>query len=235
MSGERSFQRWTGGLAVAAGILALLSLVIGLAGVNYDFEVFSDASSLIAAGTMAADFVRWSFWLNMLGNYLLLVPLALWLLRWLKPLNPPFAQVFTASGLLYLILGATGSAVLAAAWPLLMQRYELADVSQREFLTLAFQVVAAAVEDGLHGVLQNLCGAIWFLGMGALIRSKHGGLGVFTLSIGGFLCLNLIGAIFNIEALSLLGLTANIVLGPLWAIWLGIVLLRDKASAIPTK
>jgi len=34
---------------------------------------------------------------------------------------------------------------------------------------------------------------------------------------------------FNIESLSLLGLTANVLLGPLWSIWIGVVLIRQQA------
>lgn len=227
---NQSFQRLTGVLAVLAGILALVSLVIGLAGVNYDFEAFSDPASLIAVGSSAAVFIRWSYWLNMLGNYLFLIPLALFLYQWLKSANPSFAQLFTASGLLYLVLGAAGSAMFAAAWPLLIELYEVAPVAQQPFLVVDFAVVNALAGEGLHGVLQDLVGAVWFMGMGYLLRSKRNGLGIFTMIIGGFLILNTIGNIFNIEALSLVGLTANIVLGPLWAIWLGMLLVRRKVE-----
>lgn len=227
---NHSFQRLTGILAVLAGILALVSLVIGLAGVSYDFEAFSDPASLIAIGSSAAVFIRWSYWLNMLGNYLFLIPLALFLYQWLKTVNPAFAQLFTASGLFYLVLGAAGSAIFAAAWPLLIELYEAAPAAQQPFLVVDFAVVNALAGEGLHGVLQDLVGAVWFVGMGYLLRTKRNGLGIFTMIIGGFLILNTIGNIFNIEALSLLGLTANIVLGPLWAIWLGSLLVRGKAD-----
>jgi hypothetical protein len=210
--------------------MALVSLVVGLAGVNYDFEAFSDPASLIAIGSSAAVFIRWSYWLNMLGNYLFLIPLALFLYQWLKSVNPSFAQLFTASGLLYLVLGAAGSAMFAAAWPLLIELYESAPVEQRPFLVVDFAVVNALAGEGLHGVLQDLVGAVWFLGMGYLLRTKRNGLGIFTMTIGGFLILNTIGNILNIEALSLIGLTANIVLGPLWAIWLGTLLVLRKVE-----
>ena len=77
-----SFRGLTAVLAITAGVCALLSLVVGLAGVNYNFDVFSDSSSLIAAGTVAAGFIRWSYWLNMVGNYLFMLPLALLLFQW---------------------------------------------------------------------------------------------------------------------------------------------------------
>ena len=226
MNSEKSFQQTTGVLAVVAGILAIVSLVIGLAGVDFDFEVFSDTSSLIAAGSSAAGFIRWSYWLNMVGNYLFLIPLALLLYQWKKSDSPGFAQTFTAGGLLYMALGAAGSAILASAWSFLIEQYELAAAAQQEFLVIEFQVVNAIAEAGLHGVVQNFCGAVWFLGMGSLIRRELRGIGIFAMVVGGFLLLNTLGNMFNIEALSLLGLTANILLAPIWSIWVGIYLWR---------
>lgn len=229
---DNSFQRWTGILAIVAGVLALLSLVVGLAGVEWDFEVFSDTSSLIAIGSAAAGFIRWSYWLNMLGNYLLLIPLALLLYQWLTPINLDYTRLFTASGLLYLVLGAAGSAILASAWPFLIEQYEVASQAQQEILQLDFQVVNAIAEEGLHGVIQNLAGAVWFLGIGSLLRAKHNSLGILAVAIGIFLSLNTLGNAFNIEALSLIGLTANILLGPLWSIWIGILLVQFKTKGI---
>ena len=230
MNSDSSFQRWVGSLAILAGILALLSLVIGLAGVEYDFEVFSDTSSLIAAGATAANFIKWSYWLNMLGNYLLLIPLALFLYGWLTAVKPAHAQLYTAGGLLYMALGAAGSAILAAAWPFLIEQFAAAGAAMQEFLIVEFQVVNAIAEEGLHGVIQNLAGAVWFLGIGSLLRTKWRGLGIGAMVIGAFLVLNTLGNAFNIEALSLIGLTANILLGPLWSIWIGVHLMQLKAS-----
>lgn len=230
MQRNHSFQRWTGILAIIAGILALLSLVVGLAGVQYDFEIFSDPSSLIAAGADVAQNIQWSFWLNMLGNYLLLIPLALFFYQWLSSENPAYIQLFTASGLIYLLLGAAGAAILASAWPFLMKTYAAAAPATQAGLVVDFQLVSAIAEGGLQGVIQNLAGAIWFLGVGMILRAKQSGLSIFTMGLGLFLLLNMLGNMFNIEALSLLGLTANILLGPLWSIAFGVYLIRAKVE-----
>lgn len=224
---ENSFQRLTAVLAIVAGVAALLSLVVGLAGVDYDFEVFSDPSSLIAAGSSAAALVRWSYWLNMIGNYLFLIPLALLLYHWLGAENNLFAQLYSISGYTYMLLGAAGSAILAAAWPFLMEQYAL---EANAALITDFQVVTAIAETGLHGVIQNFAGAVWFLGIGALLRQKRAALGIVAMVVGAFLLLNTLGNMFNIEALSLIGLTANILLGPIWSIWIGIDLLRKSST-----
>ena len=222
-----SFQRLTAVLAIIAGLAALLSLVVGLAGVNYDFDVFSDSSSLIAAGTAAAGFIRWSYWLNIVGNYLFMLPLALLLYQWTKPTQPDFARLFTASGFIYILLGAAGSAILAATWPMLMEEYAAGTAVNQPILVANFQLVTAVAEAGLHGVVQNLAGAVWFWGMGSLLRPRRGGLGIVAIVIGVFLLLNTLGNLFNIEALSLIGLMANILLGPVWAIWFGVALFKN--------
>ena len=184
---------------------------------------------LIAAGSDAAVSIRWSYWLNMVGNYLFLMPLALLLYRWRKGDSPEFTQLFTGAGLVYMLLGAAGSAILAEAWPFLMEQYETAvitDPGLLPILTSDFQVVNAIAEAGLHGVIQNFCGAVWFLGMGYFIQREVRSLGIFTMVVGLFLLLNTLGNLFNIEALSLLGLTANILFGPIWSIWVGVYFFR---------
>ncbi|MCA9967896.1 MAG: hypothetical protein KC423_26810, partial [Anaerolineales bacterium] len=159
-----SFRGLTAVFAITAGLAALLSLGVGLAGVNYDFDVFSDSSSLIAAGTAAAGFIRWSYWLNMVGNYLFMLPLALLLYQWAKATQPEFARLFTASGFVYILLGAAGSAILAATWPYLMEEYAAGTAVTQPILVANFQLVTAVAEAGLHGVAQNLAGSIWFWG-----------------------------------------------------------------------
>ncbi|MEM9777731.1 MAG: DUF4386 family protein [Chloroflexota bacterium] len=230
MSLNKKYQNVVGMLAMIAGIFALLSLVVGLMGVGWDFEVFSDPSALIASGAAAASFIRWSYWLNMLGNYLFLMPLALLLYRWVGSDGSGFAQLFTAGGLMYMLLGAAGSAIFAGAWPFLMEQYGTATAAQQEVLVLDFQVVNTIAGEGLHGVLQNFVGAVWFLGMGSYLRSKLNGLGIVSMVVGLFLILNTVGNMFNIEALSLIGLTANILVGPIWSICIGVMLMRGRSE-----
>lgn len=230
MKNEASFQKLVGILAIVAGVCALLSLVVGLSGVDYDFEVFSDTSSLIAAGPAAAGAIRWSYWLNMVGNYLFLIPLALFLYQWLEPNRSSYARLFTVGGLLYMVFGAAGSAILASAWSYLIEQYAVATVAEQAVLVMEFQVVNAIAEAGLHGVVQNFAGAVWFIGMGQLLSLHRRGLGIAAIVIGAFLVLNTLGNMFGVEMLSLLGLMANILLAPVWSVVLGIVLVRRSVA-----
>lgn len=231
MNKNKTYQNTVGVLALIAGLLALVSLVIGLIAVSWDFEMFEHASVLIATGPTAAGLIRWSYWLNMLGNYLLLIPLALFLYRWLGSANSGLIQLFTASGILYMVLGAMGSAIFAAAWPYLIETYATSAADYQEILISNFEMITKIAGEGFHGVLQDLVGATWFLGIGYFLRSKLKGLGIFGMVVGLFVALNTIGLLLNIEAISLIGLTANILLGPLWSICMGVILIRSEATS----
>lgn len=227
----RRFQRLAGLATVIAGPLSIVSLIVGLSGVGYDFEVFSDVSALIAAGDRAAGLIRWSFLLNLFANYLLLLPVAVLLWRWLRGRSPLFADFYTLCGLIFLLLGAASAAVSSAVWPLLIREYTGAAPTQQEALGLIFRAVSEATEGGLQSAVQNFPGAIWFWGMGALLRGVRRSLGWLSMTVGGFLAVNGVGALLLNESLSLLGLTGSLLLIPVWSVWLGIVLLREKRLA----
>ena len=226
MNDRRSFQKVAAITTLLSGPLAWLGLIVGLMGVGYDFEVFSDVNSLIAVGSEAAGLIRWSLLLNMFGSYLLLMPLLLFLWAWLKEDSPLFVNFYTLSGLLFLLLGAVGAAISASVWPKLINEYVGASAGQQEVLAAIFRAVAGVTEEGIQSTIQNVPAAIWFLGMGSLLRQRRRGLGILALVLGVFLLLNGIGSLLQIESLSLLGLTGNLLLVPIWAIWFGVDLLK---------
>ena len=226
MSINLEHRRSVGALSILAGAMALVSLVIGLAGVDFDAEVLSDDEAILAASD-AIDHIRWSYWLNMLGNYLLLVPLALLLHGRVARVGGLAARAFTAAGIVYLVFGAAGSAILAEAWPHLMERYAGADAAGRAAALEDFELVNAVAGGGLHGVVQNLAGAAWLAGIGWLMRPQARILGAIAIAISAFLVLATIGTVVGVEALNVTGVTATVLLAPAWAIALGIRLMNE--------
>ena len=224
----QSFRRLCGYLAILAGPLALASLIVGLSVVSFNFDTFSDHGAILSLGASAANTIRWSWWLSMCGSYLFLVPLALWLGSTLQDDRSLLLRWYTLSGLGYLALGAAGAAILAAAWPLLMTLASTMPSEQQTSLLLNFTTATAIAEDGLQGVLQNLLGSVWFLGIGSLLWQSRRLLAGFTCFIGTMLVVTLLGAIFASETLSLLGLTATILLVPVWSVWIGVTALRSR-------
>jgi len=90
-------RRATAVVTIAAGVMSLASLVVGLSGADFDFEAVSQAATFIALGTDAVEPVRWGLWLSMFGSYLLLVPVALLLLGWLRQDDPVVADLSTVA------------------------------------------------------------------------------------------------------------------------------------------
>jgi len=140
---------------------------------------------------------------------------------------------YTLCGLSYLGLGAAGAAILAAVWPLLISVYGTTAPEQQASVLLSFTTATAIAEDGLQGILQNVVGSVWLLGVGSLLWRRQRLLGGFTCLLGAMLAVTALGALLASEALSLLGLSATILLAPLWSIWAGVVALRQPPHPLP--
>lgn len=231
MTSSVSFSRLAGVLALVAGPLAWAGLALGLSLVGYDFESFSDPAAVLALGQDAAFPLRLSFWLSLCGSYLFLVPLALWLEAQFDGADALTVRGYTLCGLAYLGLGAVGSAILAAVWPMLILLAADAAPPEQATLLVAFQMATAIAEDGLHGMLQNVVGAVWFLGIGTLLWRTRRSLGAFTCGLGVMLVLTSLGTLVGVEALSLVGLTGTILLSPLWGMGMGLMVLRTPPQS----
>ncbi len=231
MGDARGFERMTGVMAITAGVLAIASLWIGLAGLDYQLDAFSGAEAILGAGAAAAPYIRWSQICNLLGNYLLLFPTALLLWHWLRPANAPFADFYTLAGLFFLSVGGIASGILIGAWPDMLIDYANATGTERENLATIFINFTRSIENGLQGLVQNLPGAIWLLGMGGMLKRKRAALGWLTLLFGSFMLVNSLGSLLDNSALSLIGFSGNFLILPVWAIWIGLDLVRRPALA----
>ena len=224
---EVRHRRATAVVTIAAGVTSLASLIVGLSGADFDFEAVSESATFIALGTDAVAPVRWGLWLSMFGSYLLLVPVALLLLRWLRQDDPVVADLSAVAAGFYILLGAAGASVLASTLPDLIQQYADADAAMRAGLLNDFDLARRIAEDGLQGVVQNVAGAAWFLGMGSLLWRHRPALGAAALAVGAFLVVNAAGIMVDVEALRFIGLTGNVLLAPAWAIGMGTWLWRS--------
>ncbi len=220
-------SRWAAVPAVLAGPLTVTGLLLGLALVDFDAEAFRDPETVLALGSDGAAVLRRSYLLVMLGSYALLLPLALELASRFGRAADPRWRLVTASGGAYLLLGAAGSAMLAAVWPDLIEQHAQAG-SDHEALLVSFRAATRLAEDGLQGVLQNLAGAVWWLGLGlAQRRAGWRRLGALTLLLGVASAANAVGGLLSLEALVMVGLSLTVLLVPVWAVLTGLRLLRS--------
>ena len=230
MNDSRQFARFAAVLALFAAPLAWASLVLGLAAADWNGDALGDATAILGLGPGAAPLLRLSYACSMFGSYLLLIPLALVLHARLRTDRPGFGRWYTLCGLGFLTLGAAGAAMLGAVWPELILGYAEAAPEARASYGVAFQTATRLAQEGLQGIIQDVAGATWWIGLGLLLRRSNKALAWFSLVLGAALALNAIGNLLDIEVLTSVGLAANLLLAPIWGAWAGLTVWRSADS-----
>jgi hypothetical protein len=230
MSDHRSFQRFAALAAIISFPLALGSIVLSGIPVNFSPDVPTNPALWLSVGADGANLSRWGMILDMLSYYLPLLPVALFLWRWLGSRNPDWVRFYTICGVGYILIGSIGAAILAAVHPPLINAYAQASVEQRPVLETVFSAVWNMVYGGMWNILEVLLAGIWFLGIGLLLRSERRLFSIFSIILGISALLDSLGMILSVEALALLGVAIYVLLAPVWALWIGIDLLRKPVQ-----
>ena len=234
MSDHQSFQRFAALAAIISFPLTLGSIVLSGMALDFNMEASTNPALLLSVGADGASLSRWGMILDMLGYYLPLLPVALFLWRWLGPRDPDWVRFYTFCGLGYILIGAIGAVILAAVHPPLISAYAQASVEQRPALETVFSAVWNMVYGGMWNILGELLAGIWFVGLGLLLRGERRIFSIVTMILGISALLDSLGMILNFEGLALLGLSIYVVLAPIWTLWLGIDLLRRPVQADST-
>ena len=221
-----SFQRFAAIIAIASFFTAIASDVLQGIPVNFNSEFPINPVSFLSVGANGANLLRWGLILDMLGYYLPLLPIALFIQHWLKAKNPIWMHFYTTCGLGYILIGATGAVALAVVQPPLINEYAQASAEQRLVLETVFGAIWNIIYSGLWNILGELLIGIWFLGIGLLLRSERRALGLVAMIVGISGLLDSLGNMLGIDGLALLGLSVYIILAPIWTLWFGIDILR---------
>lgn len=205
--------------------LAYASILILLAAINFNLEAFGDTSvflqELVGGGAMR---LQWSYVIGMFGYYLLLMPLALFLLNLLKPKSPNLVRLFTLFGIGYLLFGAMASAIMAIVLPAIVDAYSQATGDSLHILEVFYEAFRVAFTDGVWGVLNPSLAGVWWVGIGVFLQSERRLLGWVTILLGAFILLTGIGTVVRVEAGAIVAIL-YLSLAPVWVLWLGISLL----------
>jgi len=137
-----------------------------------------------------------------------------------------------ALGFAYLFIGAAGAALRAGGLPAMMTAYAEAPAAEQAAITADFRTVTVVIFIAL-GALEALLGGLWLLGVGQAMTRERRGLGSVTMLLGLAYFGYGAGEWLRIEPLIALGALAFLVL-PFWAIWLGIVIWRNRDPAKQT-
>jgi uncharacterized protein DUF4386 len=230
MNDHQSFQRFAALAAIISFPLALGSIVLQSIPVHFSSDVIANPALQLSVGAGGASLLRWGLILDMFSYYLPFLPIALFLWGWLGPRNPDWVHFYTFCGLGYILIGATGAVILAAIQPPLIKAYAQASVEQRVMLETVFNTIWSMVYGGMWNILGGLLAGTWFLGIGLLLRSERRLFSIFSIILGVSALLDSLGMILSVEALALLGVAIYVLLAPIWALWLGIDLLRKPVQ-----
>ena len=230
MNSHQSFQRFAALAAIISFPLTLGSIVLSGMAQDFNMEAATNPALLLSVGADGANLSRWGMILDMLGYYLPLLPVALFLWRWLRSRNPDWVLFYTSCGLGFILIGAIGAVILAAVHPPLINAYAQASVEQRPALETVFSAVWNMVYGGMWNILGELLAGTWFLGIGLLLRSERRLFSIFSIILGSSALLDSLGMILGIEAIALLGVSIFVFLAPVWTLWIGIDLLRKPVQ-----
>ena len=232
MDQAQRFQQLAGAACLLAGACYVACGAAVAAAVNFNLSMAAFSGTMIAIGPRGGELLRWGMLLDGLGSYLLLAPLALYLWDWLKPERTSLANLYSLCGLAYMLVGAIGAFVLAAALPPLINAYGPASAAQRETLQAVFNTVFTAVYRGLWNPLEVILLGVWLLGVGPWIARTRPALGRFTQLVGLAALLDAAGAVLGLEPVFTLGVSVLLALLPVWIIWWGVDLLRRPAGTV---
>ena len=222
MKQQTSFRKTVGWLAIISTPFAFANFALtGIAGGGEQ-----DIYNLIKAGEQAGSIMKWSWLADMIGYYLLLVPAIFLLHFWLRNKNPYWMSIFTFCGLAYIFSGSIGASMLAKTWPTLISGYANTSGISKEIYSTVFNNTTEMVYGGIWGYLEFLLAGIWWIGIGFAMKSERKILGIVTMLLGFFTIAAMLGDVFEMEYIALIGLIVYLLLAPIWAGWLGVSLLR---------
>jgi hypothetical protein len=225
---DRSFCLAAATLAIVSLPFGAASVVASLVAAKYNVNALSQPLIILRAGSAAAEWWRWSLIFDLLGYYLLIVPLTLCLRNMLRPRNPGWVDLFALCLLIYSLIGAIGAAVLAAVTPPLIDAYSAATPSQRTILEVVSTTYSNAVYRGLWNLLEVFVAGFGWIGFGYLLGVGRRPLGIASVVLGVACLVDALGSALKLNLAAMTGLSIYLVLAPIWGCWAGISLLRHE-------
>lgn len=228
MEQQNSFRKIAGWLAILSVFFAYGNFALTGIAASGKTQDLSGLNYFIHVGEQAGNLMKWSWLSDMIGYYLLLIPVSLLLYYWLKNKNPYWMGVFTFCGLAYIFAGSSGAAMLAKTWPALISGFTNSSGTSQEIYKLIFENTTEMVYGGLWGYFEFLLAGVWWLGIGFTIKTERKALGIATIILGVFTLLAVVGEFFSISYVAMTGMMVYLLFAPIWAGWLGISVLQGK-------
>jgi hypothetical protein len=119
--------------------------------------------------------------------------------------------------------------LLGVAVPTLANGYAAATATQQEAMQVLLNLFYNMIMPGLWNPLEIFLLGICPLGIGSFLRRERSTLGILTLIIGGFVMLDALGWITQIDFIFRIGVF-GISLLTIWGAWLGMNILRQPVE-----
>ncbi len=230
MSRANSFRFLTAICAIVSAPVAYFSSWLLREASNGDPRWFSEPWHVIEEGSAVATTLRIAGVSGMLGNYLLLGPLMVYLYRRLRRRGSGLARLASSAGTLYVAIGALGSAILAASLPTLAVAWESASGSDAQAIRWIFETLSRIVGGGLNGLLAMLMGSVFWIGTGLLLSQKERTLGTISMIVGTVAGLGWLGALFSTPGLAQVATPIYLFAAPALTSVLGVWIWRRAAD-----
>jgi hypothetical protein len=203
-----------GALLVTVG-LGSIAGVLFLAAFQLRLEWFADPAPMVTAGATSAELLRWAAIADLVSYYLATGVLAYVLWTALRPRGPALADASALGAFAYVLAGGVAASTLAFVGPLLMHEHARAGADQAS-VAIAFSVLMEVVFSAIWQFLDPLFLAIWWLGVGLLMRADQPGFARLSLALA---VLAPIGALFTALDLAVVRYAALGLAFPLWTVW----------------
>ncbi len=221
-----NYRFTVGSITVLSGVLALLCLIVGALAVEFNMEAFSDPA-LVLQYSKNHELARWFLGLDLIGYYLLLLPVIFFIHQQYK-YRSPWMPLFTFSGAAYVLVGSIGAAMLTEVWPGLMKSYLQEAVQSKEVIALQFQTSTSAVTKGLWNILEVLFAAAWWIGIGVLLYRDKKITGILSVVTGAAALLDALGNMTQLHLLAEIGLNSYLFLGIVWPLVIGVIIIKQS-------
>lgn len=212
-----SHPRVAAAAALAGGAVALVSAI--LLGAAFGFRLDDVAPDLAALPADRAGLVRWGALTDMVGFYLLSVPVALYCGHRFDAGRDPLVAVATTAALMFAVIGSIGAVTVATVVPPLLG---VGTEQAAGVLGLVRQVVFI----GMWQTLETIPWGVWMLVIGLRLRPTSRWLSVTALGIGVATLVVAMGRIGGVEWLVHIPATLAIAAFPLWLLGVGGRLLK---------
>jgi hypothetical protein len=233
LSGHYAVTSRTAGIAalvvsIGAG---MTSNALFLAAFQLRLDWFRDPTRLVGAGATSAELLRWASVLDLIGYYLATAVLAYVLWRWFRPRNRLIADLSALAAVGYVLAGGIGAAVLAMVGPMLMIEYSEASTAERMVIATQFAILIEMVWRAIWQLLDGILLAIWWLGIGLLVREDLPGLSRLSLTLAVAAVAGVAANIIGISLVRDVMLGITFALWTAWWIWLVVLFLRATHPA----